>query len=446
MSLYDFHSYVNKTNLSKAWYERACKVFPGGISHNIRFFPPYPFFVERAHGKNLQDVDGNTFVDFWMGHWALILGHSPQNVVQPLEKALGQGTIFGTVNDTSVLLGEIIQKFVPSAELMRFCSTGTEATMYATRIARAFTGKRIVAKVLGGWHGFNSDLMHSVNYPFEINEGLGLIGGEGDFVESLPFNDLAGSIAILDTVKDDLACIILEPILGGAGGVVGEREYLVGLREYANKNNVLLIMDEIVTGFRLNFGTLSASYGIEPDLLTLGKIVGGGFPIGVVSGKEEIMKIADTSLKEKPDRCYVGGGTFSSNPISMKAGLLTMDYLKRNNETIYTKINRLGKVARSKLHQLFTDFGIDVEVTGLGSLINVHFLNQNVKIIKNATDAAMTDQEKLLKYHLCLLADYGIFFLPKKMGAISFVHDNEDLDLLLSATNDIINRGILSKV
>ena len=118
MSFFDFHSYLNKTNLSKAWYERACKVFPGGISHNIRFFPPYPFFVERASGKNLKDVDGNTFVDFWMGHWALILGHSPQNVVQPLEKALGQGTIFGTVNDTSVLLGELIQQFGPSAELM----------------------------------------------------------------------------------------------------------------------------------------------------------------------------------------------------------------------------------------------------------------------------------------------------------------------------------------
>ena len=446
MSLYDFHSYVSKTNISKIWYERACKVFPGGISHNIRFFPPYPFFVERASGKNLKDVDGNTFVDFWMGHWALILGHSPQNVIQPLEKELGQGTIFGTVNDTSVLLGELIQKFAPSAELMRFCSTGSEATMYATRIARAFTGKRIVAKVLGGWHGFNSDLMHSVNYPFEINEGLGLTGSEEGFVQSLPFNDLASSTAILDTIKDDLACIILEPILGGAGGVVGERDYLVGLREYANKNNVLLIMDEIVTGFRLNFGTLSASYDIQPDLLTLGKIVGGGFPIGVVSGKEEIMKITDTSLKEKPDRCYVGGGTFSSNPISMKAGLLTMDYLRRNNETIYTKINRLGKEARSRLNQLFVDSGIDVEVTGLGSLINVHFLNQKVKIIRNAIDAAMTDQEKLLKYHFCLLADYGIFFLPKKMGAISFVHDTEDLDLLLSATNDIINRGILSNI
>jgi glutamate-1-semialdehyde 2,1-aminomutase len=446
MPLYDFYSYVNKTNLSKAWYERACKVFPGGISHNIRFFPPYPFFVERASGKNLKDVDGNTFVDFWMGHWALILGHSHQNVIQPLEKELGQGTIFGTVNDTSVLLGELIQKFAPSAELMRFCSTGSEATMYATRIARAFTGKRIVAKVLGGWHGFNSDLMHSVNYPFEINEGLGLTGGEENFVQSIPFNDLASSTAILDTIKDDLACVILEPILGGAGGVVGERDYLVGLREYANKNNVLLIMDEIVTGFRLNFGTLSASYDIQPDLLTLGKIVGGGFPIGVVSGKEEIMKITDTSLKEKPDRCYVGGGTFSSNPISMKAGLLTMDYLRRNNETIYTKINRLGKEARSRLKQLFIDSGIDVEVTGLGSLINVHFLNQEVKIIRNAIDAAMTDQEKLLKYHFCLLADYGIFFLPKKMGAISFAHDTEDLDLLLSATNDIINRGILSNV
>ena len=446
MSFFDFHSYLNKTNLSKTCFERAYKVFPGGISHNIRFFPPYPFFVQRAYGKNLKDVDGNTFVDFWMGHWALILGHSHQNVIQPLEKELGQGTIFGTVNDTSVLLGELIQKFAPSAELMRFCSTGSEATMYATRIARAFTGKRIVAKVLGGWHGFNSDLMHSVNYPFEINEGLGLTGGEENFVQSIPFNDLASSTAILDTIKDDLACVILEPILGGAGGVVGEKDYLVGLREYANKNNVLLIMDEIVTGFRLNFGTLSASYDIQPDLLTLGKIVGGGFPIGVVSGKEEIMKITDTSLKEKPDRCYVGGGTFSSNPISMKAGLLTMDYLRRNNETIYTKINRLGKEARSRLNQLFVDSGIDVEVTGLGSLINVHFLNQKVKIIRNAIDAAMTDQEKLLKYHFCLLADYGIFFLPKKMGAISFVHDTEDLDLLLSATNDIINRGILSNV
>jgi len=318
--------------------------------------------------------------------------------------------------------------------------------MYATRIARAFTGKRIVAKVLGGWHGFNSELMHSVNYPFEINEGLGLAGGEGNFVQSLPFNDLAGSIALLDSIKDDLACIILEPILGGAGCVVGEKDYLVGLREYTNKNNVLLIMDEIVTGFRLNFGTLSASYGIQPDLLTLGKIVGGGFPIGVVSGREEIMKITDTSLKEKPDRCYVGGGTFSSNPISMKAGLLTLDYLKRNNEAIYTKINRLGKESRSKLDQLFSDFGIDVEVTGLGSLINVHFVNQNVNIIRNATDAAMTYQEKLLKYHLCRLAHYAIFFLPKKMGAISFVHDNQDLDLLLSATNDIIHRGILSKI
>ena len=152
MSFFDFHSYLNKTNLSKTWFERAYKVFPGGISHNIRFFPPYPFFVQRAYGKNLKDVDGNTFVDFWMGHWALILGHSHQNVIQPLEKELGQGTIFGTVNDTSVLLGELIQKFAPSAELMRFCSTGSEATMYATRIARAFTGKRIVAKVLGGWH------------------------------------------------------------------------------------------------------------------------------------------------------------------------------------------------------------------------------------------------------------------------------------------------------
>ncbi len=444
MSLYDHQSYMDKTNLSKALFKRACNVFPGGISHNIRFFQPYPFFVERAQGKNVYDVDGNTFVDFWMGHWALILGHSPPAVVQPLVNELGQGTLFGTVNHASVLLGEVIQEVVPAADLMRFCSTGSEATMYATRIARAFTGKKIVAKVTGAWHGFNSDLMHSVNYPFETNEGLGLTGSEGDFVESLPFNDLPGSIAILDTVREDLACIMLEPLLGGAGGVVGEKDYLIGLREYADKNNVLLILDEIVTGFRLTFGTLSALYGLEPDLLTLGKIVGGGFPIGVVCGKKEIMKITDPAGKEKQDRCYVGGGTFSSNPISMKAGLLTMNYLQTNKESIYTKINQLGDQSRLKLKQTFGDCGIDVEVTGLGSLIHMHFLKENLMHIKDATDAAATDQEKLLKYHLCLLSDYGIFFLPKKMGAISFAHDNKDLASLLSATQDIINRGILS--
>jgi glutamate-1-semialdehyde 2,1-aminomutase len=436
-------SYENRTSLSKEWYKRACRVFPGGINHNIRFFRPYPFFVEKAKGKYLHDVDGNAYVDYWMGHWALILGHSPQKIQEPLVRQLRDGTIFGTANALSVLLAEIIQRSVPPAELIRFCSTGSEATMYATRLARAYTKKRKIVKIIGGWHGFNSDLMKSVNSPFEANEGKGLIDKESKLVISVPFNDLSQSLAKIREIKDDLSCIIVEPILG-IGAVPGDKDFLRGLREYAKRNNVLFISDEIVTGFRLSFGTMSELYDLDPDLITLGKIAGGGLPIGVVCGRQEIMRLSDPVVnKQKKDRCYIGGGTFSCNPLSMKAGLQTMTFLKENDKKIYSKINELGEVSRKRLNRLFKDFRINAEVTGIGSLLQVHFLNSKVKKISNATDVANSDQQKLINYNLHLISEYGIFFLPRKMGAISFAHDLEDINSLVSATGDILNRKIL---
>jgi len=445
MSLPDNKSYEKKTSLSKDWYERACRVFPGGINHNIRFFQPYPFFVQKAGGKYIYDVDGNAYVDYWMGHWALILGHSPKEVQIHLVRQLHEGTIFGTANTTSVLLAELIQRSVPPAELIRFCSTGSEATMYAARLARAFTKKRKIVKIIGGWHGFNSNLMKSVNYPFEMDEGTGFIDTDSNLVESIPFNDLSQSLAIINGIKDDLACIIAEPILG-TGAVPGDKDFLCGLREYAKSNNVLFISDEIVTGFRLSFGTMSDLYDLDPDLITLGKIVGGGLPIGVVCGREEIMRLSDPVVnKQKKDRCYIGGGTFSCNPLSMKAGLLTMTFLKNNKEKIYSTINGLGEASRIKLKRIFEDSGVVVEVTGIGSLFQVHFLNSNVKKISNATDVAMADQQKLNDYNLHLISDYGVFFLPTKMGAISFAHKLEDIESLLSATEDIINREIFKE-
>jgi glutamate-1-semialdehyde 2,1-aminomutase len=446
MSLNNLQSYVNKTPLSERWYERACRVFPGGVSHNIRVFHPYPFFVERAKGKYLYDVDSNAYTDYWMGHWALILGHSPPEIVTPLLHQIEEGILFGTTNSASVLLAELIQKYAPAAELMRFCSTGSEATMYATRLARAYSKKRIIVKAVGGWHGFNTNLMHSVNYPFEATEGLGLNEQEGEFLKSIPFNDLGGSISILETIKNDVACIIIEPVLGAGGAVAGEKDYLVGLQEYAKRNNMLLIIDEIVTGFRLHYGTFSALYNLQPDLMTLGKIVGGGFPIGVVCGRQEVMSLANPVLKkDKTDRCFIGGGTFSSNPVSMKAGLLTMEFLKDNKENVYESINSLGNEARQKLKCIFADSGVDVDVTGIGSLFQVHFLNKKVTQIRNAVDAATADQLKLLNYHYRLISEYGIFILPRKMGAISFAHKKADLELLVSATQDILNRGIFDR-
>ena len=437
--------YKKKTQNSRKFYNDSLKIFPGGISHNIRFFRPYPFFVSKATNKHLIDVDGNRYVDYWMGHWALILGHSPNVVVKKLDRQIRQGTLYGTANDISIKLGETIKKSIPISELLRFCTTGSEATMYAIRIARAVTKKRIICKTIGGWHGFNTDLMQSVNYPFELDEGVGMTGREGDFVESIPFNDLDRSIRLLESVKDDLACIIIEPLLGGGGCIPADINFLKGLEEYCKRNDILYILDEIVTGFRLNFGSVSSLYHLNPDMITLGKIVGGGLPIGVVCGKKEIMKVANpVENSNKEQLCYIGGGTFSSNPLTMTAGYATIDYISKNRQTVYNKINKLGDMARNGLKKLFSDYGLKTEVTGLGSLFLTHFLSNKVNEITNANDVALSDNDTLTKYHFSLMTKYGIFFLPHKMGAISIVHDVKDIQSLINATEKIIESDILT--
>src|SRR5215217_1952783 len=349
MQQHDFlKNYKHKTKESSRVYSRAVKVFPGGVSHNIRYFEPYPFFVTGAKDKQLSDVDDNKYTDYWMGHWALILGHSPKVVVNALAKQAKNGILYGTVNRVSVELAENIQKLMPRAEMMRFSSTGSEATMYAIRLARARTGRRIVAKAIGGWHGFNTTLMQTVNYPFEQEEGLGLVQDEGQFVESIPFNNLDASLKVLETVKDDLACIIIEPVLGGAGCVPPIDGYLQGLEEFAKKNGSLFILDEIVTGFRLSLQGAADIYRLEPDLFTLGKVAGGGMPIGILCGDKEIMSLADpVATADKESRCAIGGGTFSANPMTMTAGLETLNFLRKNKQQVYSKIDRLGGMARA---------------------------------------------------------------------------------------------------
>jgi glutamate-1-semialdehyde 2,1-aminomutase len=429
-------NYKHKTKKSSRLYSRAARVFPGGISHNIRYFEPYPFFVISAKGRQLSDVDGNRYTDYWMGHWALILGHSHKAVVSGLAEQAKKGMLYGTVNGVSLELGEIIQKLMPGAEMMRFSSTGSEATMYAIRLARAKTGRRIVAKAIGGWHGFNTALMQTVNYPFEEEEGLGLVQDEGQFVESIPFNNLDASLKVLETVKDDLACIIIEPVLGGAGCIPPIDGYLQGLEEFAKKNGSLFILDEIVTGFRLSVNGAASIYRLQPDLFTLGKIAGGGMPIGILCGDKDIMSLADpVSRADKEARCAIGGGTFSANPMTMTAGLLTLNFLKKNKQQIYGKIDKLGGKARKGLAKLFAEAGIPCQVTGAGSLFLMHFGKTD---IHNATDVATSDRELLRKYHLALMANYGIFFLPTKMGALSYVHEERDIKNLLEATEKIM--------
>ncbi|MGI0046552.1 MAG: aspartate aminotransferase family protein [Nitrosotalea sp.] len=421
--------YKKKTKKSAKIFEESKKYHVNGVSHNIRFFKPYPFVTKSAKGKFISDVDGNKYTDYWMGHWSLILGHAAPAVASMVKKQLPAGWMHGTVNEMTVLFSEVIQNAVPVAEKIRYVSTGTEATMYAVRTARAKTGKKIIAKIDGGWHGYTTDLLKSVNWPFEQPESLGLT--DESHIVSIPYNDLEKSIQILQTVKDDLAGVIIEPVLGGGGCIPATKEYLTGIQEFVHRNNALFLLDEIVTGFRFSFGCLYPSIKLDPDIVTLGKIVGGGFPIGVICGKEDVMKISDTSNRPKSDRTYIGGGTFSANPITMTSGRAMLQYLKKNSK-LYKKIGSLGEMARKEIGKVFDG---KVIMTGMGSLFMTHFLANGVDTIRNAADAARCNTELLHRYHFEMIAKDGIFFLPGKLGAISHAHSGEDIRQLIQASN-----------
>jgi glutamate-1-semialdehyde 2,1-aminomutase len=283
--------FTDKTPRSKELYERACKVLPGGVSYGIRALPPYPFFVQRAQGVKLKDVDGNDYTDYWVGHGALILGHSPKKVIDAVKKQLQYGTHIGFSHLLETELAERIVRNVPSAEMIRYCASVTEANLYGTRLARGYTGRMKMLKIEGGWHGGYDSLHKAVSYPYNKSESAGLNPKTTEDTDAIPFNDLEAARKHL--VTENYACIILEPVMGAAGFLAPEPGYLQGLREVCDKSNTLLIFDEVVTGFRLAPGGAQELYGVKPDLTILGKIIGGGFPIGAFCGSEEIMERID---------------------------------------------------------------------------------------------------------------------------------------------------------
>ena len=422
--------YKKKTKTSAKIFSKSSKLHVNGVSHNIRYYEPYPFVVKSSSGKNLVDVDNNKYADYWMGHWSLILGHGPKSVKESLKKQIEKSWMYGTVNEQTIKLSELISKAVPVAEKIRYVTSGTEATMYAVRLARSVTGRKVIAKIDGGWHGYTSDLLKSVNWPFSESESSGVLNEEK--IISIPYNDLQGSLKILKKHAKNLAGVIIEPVLGGGGCIPATKEYLKGIQEFVHKNKSLFILDEIVTGFRFRYGCLYPTMKLDPDIVTLGKIVGGGMAIGVMCGKKEIMEFADTTGKKKSERSYVGGGTFSANPASMISGYATLNHLKSKN-SVYSKINSLGEFARKEIEKVFDG---KVAITGKGSLFMTHFLKGNITEITNSVQAAKCDSAMLAKYHFKMIAHDGIFFLPGKLGAISDAHTKDDIKKMIRASEN----------
>jgi len=419
--------YAKRTRKSKKLFERAKKVFAGGVNHNARFYEPYPIFVSRAEAQHIWDEDGNRYTDYWLGHMAHLLGHSPRMVTTALREQAARGTHYGMGSRISVEFGEEIQRTVPCAEAMRLCNTGAEATMYLVRLARAFTGKRTIIKMAGGWHGFNTELNKGVHRPFDRTESAGILEEEQAHVRTVSFNDLEAVEAEVKRSVGDTAAIFLEPVLGAGGCIPADRAYIRGLRELADKTGVILAFDEIITGYRLALGGAQEWYGVKPDLATLGKTAGGGMPLGLVCGRREILALADPSNKSR--FVSIGGGTFSENPMTMVAGLTTLRYLRSHAGQIYPALNRKGDALRKKIDVEFGEQLVEAHTTGLGSLFLTHFGSAP----KNAEDAAGEDRRTKVEYGLHLIS-HGIFVLPGHPCGLSTRHTEKDLDHLVNAS------------
>ena len=431
-------AYRLKTPLSENLFKRAKAVMPGGISHNIHYFPPYPFFIKKAKGSKIWDMDGNEYVDLWMGNYTHILGHRPRVVVQAIEKQLIEGIHWGIVYKKQIEWAELIRELVPSAEMVRFCCSGTEATMYAVRLARGFTGKKTILKIAGGWHGANPDLSLGIKIPYEREESLGLLPELQKYTKVIPFNDLSGSLEIIHQNRKDLAGIILEPIVGEGGFTPATKEYLQMLRSETKKLGALLIFDEVISCFRVALGGAQERFNITPDLTTLGKIVGGGLPVGALVGKRKILE--DTSPEKKRnkwEKILIGGGTFSAHPLTAAAGLAMLNYLKDHRGEVYPILESKGEKIRKGVQEALHREGLDAVVTGIGSLFQTHFPFQKGEVLNSPHSIhRFTDIEKReIEFRIGMLTK-GIHVMHGG-GCLSIAHSNEDIEKIIKATREV---------
>ena len=424
--------YASKTSKSRKLYDKAKKLLPAGVSYFIRYFEPYPFYTKEAKGSKIIDIDGNVYIDFWMGHYSLILGHSPPEVVRAVRNQIEKGFHYGTSHELEVAMAEQIVRMIPSAKMVRFANSGTEAAMYATRLARTCTDREKIVKVEGCWHGGYDALHKAVKPPFDIPETSGITSGVSKDTITIPFNDLEGARKKLR--KEEFAAIIVEPVIGAGGGIPAEKDFLKGLKEICTEKHALLIFDEVITGFRLAPGGAQQYFGILPDVTILGKIMGGGLPIGAIAGAIEIMEHMDPTMYERPKFSF-HGGTFCANPIVMTAGLATLKELEGGR--LQNQLNKIGNKIRRQLTEVFERKNVDAQVTGISSLFDTHFTHEKVKDVEGVFRA---DRKKLEDYHLYLITK-GVFFLPTKLGALSRAHSEEDLEKLITETENYVREN-----
>jgi glutamate-1-semialdehyde 2,1-aminomutase len=412
---------------SKRLFEAARRIIPGGVNSPVRAFKPYPFFTKSAAGCRLTDVDGHEYIDYCLGYGPLILGHSPASVIEAVKDQLDLGTLYGTPSGKEVEFAELIRACVPSAEMVRLVTTGAEATMSAIRVARGFTGKKKIIKFEGCYHGAHDAVLVKAGSgaaTFGMPDSLGVPEDTAKNTIVVPFNDVDAFEAALKKEKNELAAVIVEPVIGNIGVVPPKAGYLEALRELTEQNGVILIFDEVITGFRLALGGAQEYYGVQPDLTTFGKILGGGFPLAAYAGREDIMRMIAPSGK------VYQAGTFSGNPVSVAAGLATLKVL-RSRKNFYTELEKKCETLTKRLLGLSEMLKVPVKVNRVASMFQM-FLTD--KPVFDCASAKLSDGKRFMKLHRSLLNE-GVFVPPSQFETcfLSSAHTMTDVDLTVQA-------------
>jgi glutamate-1-semialdehyde 2,1-aminomutase len=430
--------YLARTRESAARNDEAKRTMPGGDTRSTAWFAPYPPFVAEGRGAYFTDVDGNRYVELLNNYTSLIHGHARPEVVEAIQQQVARGSAFAAPHDASLRLSQLLVERMQTVDRVRFANSGTEAVMMAIRLARAYTGRQLVGKAEGGYHGTWDDVTVSVAPPLEKagpadrptpyldSKGLNAKGTESTVV--IPFNDIDSARAILEPVGAELACVIVEPVMGAGGMIPCEPEYLAGLRELTREVGALLVLDEVIS-LRLAPGGAQNLYGVEGDLTTMAKIIGGGLPVGAFGGPAEIMDLCDPSKVGHVPHY----GSFNGNPATMAGGLAAM---KLYTPDEYDRINALGDRLREGVNALGAELGLAVQATGMGSLLNVHLVDGPIRAKR---DVARADPVRARLFHLASLNE-GLFPAGRGLISISTAMDESTVDEALEG----IRRAVLA--
>ncbi len=443
--------YAAHNPASKKAFDAACRDIPGGITANVKFFAPFPLFMKEGHGAWLTDLDDHKYVDYVLSYGPLILGHERKEVLESIQSYFAEhGTmLYGTPHELEDVFARKIKSLFPSIEMLRYTNSGTEATLLCIRTAFAYTGKYKIAKFEGHYHGGYNEVLVSVNpdvqkagdahHPTPLPESRGISDQMLENTIVLPFNDLEACTEILTRRQDEIAGVIMEPLFGGT--IPATKEFMTGIRALTKKLGILMIMDEVKTGFRITLGGAQKYYKVTPDLTALGKVIGAGFPVGIVGGSEEIMRMAapqgsdildNSNTRSAADILY-HSGTYNGHPMILNAGLTTIEILEQELDGLLSRTDRL----KNGIRDIYAAHGIRILTPGLGSMFNIAVTD--VDEILTYRDLQKSDFSLRKKLDYALLLE-GIYNKPCNRYNMCTAHTDDVIDFTLEAYEKAFRR------